>query len=164
MPTRARWRQGGEGLGGAVRSGELRAADDSGPLAAGEWSRPLPLESVLPGDGTHDSYFTLTAGPSGKDRREPAATNVSFEIEQLYAGETVRRLQSVCQDGGTLTLFVPGVQTTGFVHQLATTAEVARARNEFLSSTAGGPLPKRFAIVSDLGGYGAGSGYGRVRA
>ncbi|RYZ08859.1 MAG: hypothetical protein EOO73_06065 [Myxococcales bacterium] len=161
-PARAAWRQGGEGLGGAVRRGDLLGEDSSGPLRVGEWSAPVALADILPG-AERDAYFTLTAGASGRGKGEPASRSVAFEVQQYDGEKLVQELRSVEADGGTLTLFVPGTSSTGFLERLATAGEVAEARRLFLAGLAGttsGVLPRRLSIVSDLGGYGEGSGYG----
>jgi len=161
-PARANWRQGGEGLGGAVRQGELHRAEGAGALSAGEWSSLLSLQDVLPPGDDRDSYFTLTAGPSKRNGRVHDSKGIGFEIEQLQDARVVRSFASA-DANGTLTLFVPGLKSTGFVHQLSTVGEVADARRKQLEAYAGvgaGPLPRKYAVVSDLGGYGETPGYG----
>lgn len=160
---RAAWRRGGEGLGGTTRRGEFRDASGQRALAVGEWSRPVPLGEVLPPGDDSDGYLTLTAGESGREPGKPVSKNVRFELEQIAAGAVVRRLEAVAPEGGTLTLLVPAAMTKGFVNQLSTAAEVAEARRQLLMDHAGTParaLPQKWSILSDLGGFGSGFGYG----
>lgn len=159
--AQAGWRQGGEGLGGEARKGSFLGAD-GGALRVDEWSQPLALEQLLPAASPALSFVTLTAGESGRQANRPPSKNVGFEIEQLFEGRVVRSLQSNEAEGGTLTLVVP--ENDGApVTELSTAAQLAQARAAFLRSHAGVPakaLPQRLAIVSDLGGFGSGSGYG----
>lgn len=160
-PTRAAWRRGGEGLGGVVVSAEF-SAEDGGPLLPGAWSRPLPMAELLPpGDG--DAYVTISAGESGRAAGRSASKDVAFEVEQWFDGRVIRALRSVEPEGGTLTLFVPGVGSSGAGRELSTVAELAAARAKSLLEQAGtppNPLPRQFSVISDLGGFGRGYGYG----
>ena len=162
-PALAGWRAGGEGLGGAVHSGNFLSADGAGPLLTGQWSQPLALSAVLQPGTAPLSIVTLTAGDSGRDKRHPPSKNVGFEVEQLFEGRVVRSLQSVEAEGGTLTLVIPKAGASTLVSELSTAAQLAKAREQFLLGEAGAlpkELPRQFSIISDLGGFGNGAGYG----
>ncbi|HKY37059.1 MAG TPA: beta-galactosidase trimerization domain-containing protein [Polyangiaceae bacterium] len=163
VPALAGWRAGGEGLGGEVRKGAILGPDGAGPLLVGQWSQPLALDALLPPGSAQLSYVTLIAGDSGREKGHVASKNVQFELEQLFEGRVIRSLNNVEVEGGTLTLVVPGAGSSSLVSELSTAGELAKARQKFLLGYAGDPpkqLPRQFAIVSDLGGFGNGSGYG----
>lgn len=148
-------------MGGEVRRGEFRALGGDAPLAVGQWSEPLPVAEWLAPTPAPNTYLTITAGESGADRRRPAAKNVEFEVEQLHEGKVVRAIHAVESEGGTLTLVIPGAGS--LLTQLSTAREVAQARSSWLQSQPSPAVPSRprlLSIVSDLGGYGSGSGYG----
>jgi hypothetical protein len=167
LPSVIRWRYGGEGLGGEPKKGVFQSSDP-GPLAVGQWSDPVPLKDIFPVRGAEDAFLTLTAGSKGKLKRTPHrhwegySRNVLFEIEQLNAGSTVKRLREIAPDGGTITLLVPGAEGKGFVNELATVKQVAEVRRDMLRALpwAKRSGPSRHAVVSDLGGYGTAMGYG----
>jgi hypothetical protein len=73
-------------------------------------------------------------------------------------------------DGGTATILIPAYLLVGdtkpddptFLDQLTGVLEYARRRAKFLENLpwADGPLPTKYAIVNNAGGYGTGYGYG----
>jgi hypothetical protein len=167
-PVAVQWRQGGEGLGGAVRRGRFAAVSGAEQLQLGEWSAPLTLGSVLPGEVAHDTYFTISAGTRGKPIAKGSSQlvgfshNAVFELEHSHDGKVLRTLRATSPEGATITLVVPGSRRDGYVDRLATVAEVAGLRQQRLRQLPwfSQPLPHRYSIVSDLGGYGEAWGYG----
>lgn len=165
-PTKIRWRRGGEGLGGAVYSGEFYTDGGEVTFQKGQWSTPTLLQTIVGALDAEDAFFTITAGEPGRfDRTISARTgysrNVVFEVEERRNGVT-KTLQAVGPNGGTATLGVPGRALKGFAQGLTTVDEVARSRLRVLRSLpwAPEPRPQLYAITTDLGGYGLGSGYG----
>lgn len=181
-PSVIRWRYGGEGQGGEVIRGIFTkpgvpedASDERHVLEVGQWSSPRELASMakrLPAK----FFLTVTAGNPGSvvDRitrqRGGFSTDVVFEFEFAYRGRVVKTIAVEGPDGGTATIVVPAYRLTGdalpdsqaFVSELTGVLEYATRRAELLESLpwAEWPLPKKYAIVNNVGGYGQGFGYG----
>jgi hypothetical protein len=163
-----RWRQGGEGLGGQVRRGTFALGGKEAPLPLGSWSDPLSLSDVFEREQAHDAYLTVTAGNPGKPIRRGSSVrhdfsrDVTIGVRVEWQGRTIDELHVAGPHGGTATLVVPGVRRDGWASRIASTREVAEARRARSHASSPGVLspPTQFRVVSDLGGFGTGSGYG----
>ena len=157
------WRYGGEALGGVVVSGQLGQ-----DLAIGEWTEPVPLVSLCKGKFppaymARKWHITFTTGEKGTHGLE-------MELEFSYRGTVLKTLKEAGPDGGTVSIIVPHYRLAGgkeptdpaFLAELTGLLEYARARSSFIQKLpwAEGPLPRKYAIAADLGGYGEGQGYG----
>lgn len=164
VPVRLRWRHGGEGLGGDVTSGTL--AED---LSPGAWSPPVPVSSFAR-KFPRRLFLTITLEPAGPKSQRPALKDVRVEFDVQYRGRTVKTFEEGGPDGPTVGIYIPAYRLAGgkapdhpdFTSELGGISSYARARAERLEALPGarGPLPSRYMIVTDLGGYGAGAGYG----
>lgn len=181
-PTPIRWRYGGEGQGGEVIRGVFPKPDVAADadetahaLVTGEWSAPLPIASLakrLP----EKFFLTVTAGQAGRvvdrvtRRQESYSRNVLFEFEFARGGRTLKTLTSAGPDGGTTTLVIPVYRLTPtaepdlseFLNELGDVLQYARQRADWLESLpwSPGPLPKKYAVINNISGYGVGHGYG----
>ena len=181
-PTTIKWRYGGEGQGGNVIRGMFHkpgvaadAADESHPLQTGQWSAPLSVASLAP-RFPKKLFLTVTAGNPGKvidritRRRGEYSTDIVFQFEFTYQGKIVKTFHANGPDGGTATILIPAYRLVSdtkpdsheFLDELTGVLEYATRRAVFLENLpwADWPLPKKYAIVNNAGGYGAGSGYG----
>jgi hypothetical protein len=163
------WRRGGEGLGGQVIRGEF-AAEDKGPdLAPGTWSAPLPLETVVgKARGWEFPTLMVSAPAVGKKKAEPLR-EVVVEIEFADGGKVFKTITEPAPKGSSVGFAFPGgvlgekgSASPGFADQLRGLSGHARARRERLEKAVGEPdaLPRQFAVIGHLAGYGEGSGYG----
>jgi len=181
-PTSIKWRHGGEGQGGKVIRGvfpKVGVPADAPPeahtLPVGEWSAPVPIVSLA--ERFSEKFFlTVTAGNPGKTvdrntgRREGHSTDVTFEFEFRFGDEVVKKFTTAGPDGGTATIVVPvyrlveGVRPNSpeFIEELTDVLGYAQRRAEALENLpwANWPLPGKYAIINNVGGYGTGSGYG----
>jgi len=181
-PTPIQWRYGGEGQGGEVIRGVFPKAGipvdapiESHTLPMGQWSEPVPLVSLA--EQFPEKFFlTITAGRPGKTvdrttgRRSGYSTDVVFEFEFHSGDEIIKKFTSKGPDGGTVTIVVPlyrlveGVQpnSRAFTEELTDVLEYARRRAEILENLpwADWPLPQKYAVINNVGGYGTGIGYG----
>lgn len=181
-PSVIRWRYGGEGQGGDVIRGVFPKPgvgdgtdDEAHRLSTGEWSAPLPVVS-LTRRFPEKLFLTVTAGNSGRvvdrttRRRGGYSTDVVFQFEFTYQGKVVKTFDVRGPDGGTATIVIPTYLLVGetkpdnprFLAELTGVLEYAQRRAEFLENLpwADWPLPKKYAIVNNVGGYGVGYGYG----
>ncbi len=181
-PTPIEWRYGGEGQGGQVIHGvfaKVGVVADA-PLAAqalsvGEWSAPTPIVSLV--SRFSDRFFlTITAGNPGRTvdrstgRRAGYSTSATFEWEFRAGDDVIKTFTSDGPDGGTATLVIPvyrlaggvGPNSPAFTEELTDVLSYARRRAEALErlSWANGPLPGKYTILNNIGGYGTGFGYG----
>ena len=169
-PVAIAWRHGGEGLGGEVVRGTLAPK-----VEIGEWTPLAPLKSLVTGKFPGRLFLTLTAGavakPGAKRSERPAPlAGVEFEIEFAFGGKVVKTVKESGPDGGTAGLLVPAYRLTGgvkpddpaFLADLVGISEYASRRAETLEKLpwAGQPVPRKYMIVTDVGGYGEGGGYG----
>lgn len=177
-PSDIAWRQGGEGLGGLVTRGVLGAK-----VPVGQWTEPVPVASFSPGKAFPKLFFlTITVGNGGRPKRPDsgernvegkasgASRDVRVEFEFAYKGEVVKQFTEEGPDGGTFGLVIPVGRLGGgtspkspeFLDELSGVLAYARRRAERLEALpwAKLPLPKKVAIVTDLGGYGEGTYYG----
>ena len=173
-PVGIAWRHGGEGLGGEVVRGVLAPK-----LDVGEWSPPVPVKSFVarPQDWRGKLFLTFTTartrqdGGRGRGQAQPEVqTDVEFEFEFSYAGKVVKTFKELGPDGGTAGIVIPAYRLTAgvtpadpkFLDDLTGILEYARRRTEMLEKFpwAAQPVPRKFMIITDVGGYGQGSGYG----
>ncbi|MFN3486318.1 MAG: hypothetical protein ACK44W_12665, partial [Planctomycetota bacterium] len=165
VPVRLRWRHGGEGLGGNVTSGTL--AEN---LSPGAWSEPVPVASFAR-KFPRRLFVSFTLEPVAGDKKDrPALKDVRVEFEFQYRGRTVKTFEETGPDGPTVGIYIPAYRLAGgkapdhpdFTSELGGISSYTRARAERLEALPDGPgpLPSRYMIVTDLGGYGAGAGYG----
>ena len=181
-PTPIRWRHGGEGQGGEVIRGvfpkvgvALGAPAEAHTLPVGQWSAPVQIVSMVK-QFSEKFFLTITAGRPGKTvdrktgRRSGQSINVTFEFQLRFGDDLVKTLTAEGPDGGTATIVIPvytlveGVEPTSpqFVEELTDVLGYARRRAEALESLAWAdwPLPRKYAIINNVGGYGSGFGYG----
>ncbi|MCL4207323.1 MAG: hypothetical protein KJ000_32985 [Pirellulaceae bacterium] len=181
-PTPIRWRYGGEGQGGEVIRGVFPkpdvaadAAEAAHALATGQWSAPLPLASFAK-RFPEKFFLTVTAGNAGRvvdritRRQEGYSRDVAFEFEFARGSQSLKKFTSSGPDGGTTTLVIPvyrltpsaGPDSREFLHELGDVLQYARQRADWLESLpwASGPLPKKYAVINNISGYGTGHGYG----
>ncbi len=118
----------------------------------------------------------MTAGKPGSvvDRitrqRGGYSTGVVFEFGFAHRGRVIKTIAVEGPDGGTATIVIPAYRLTGgtkpdsplFLSELTGVLEYATRRAESLEALpwADWPLPKKYAIVNYVGGYGHGFGYG----
>ena len=181
-PTAIRWRHGGEGQGGEVVRGVFPkvgvvsgAPAEAHTLSVGQWSRPVRLVSFA--ERFSEKFFlTITAGNPGKTvdrktgRRDGHSTDVRFEFEFLFGDEVIKTFVTEGPEGGTATIVIPiyrlvegvGPIPPEFVEELTDVLGYARHRAEVLESLpwADWPLPRKYATINNVGGYGTGFGYG----
>ena len=177
-PADINWRIGGEGLGGTVNHGVLGAK-----LDVGKWSPAVSVASLVPkGQFPRVTFITITAGSGGKlqarpqgahsDEREMAggSTNVRIDFEFAYRDKVIKRFTEHGPNGGTVGLVIPAGRLAGgrtpdspeFVEELSGLLTYAKRRAERLEALpwANEPLPTKYAMQTDLGGYGQGIYYG----
>ena len=181
-PTPIQWRHGGEGQGGDVFRGvfpkvgvKVDAPIESHKLKVDQWSELVPLVSFT--KRFPDKFFlTITAGRPGKTvdrttgKRGGYSTDVVFEFEFRFGEETIKKFVAKGPEGGTVTIVVPfyrlveGVQpnSRAFTDELTDVLDYARRRAEALENLpwANRPLPRKYAVINNVGGYGKGFGYG----
>lgn len=181
-PMPIRWRYGGEGQGGEVYRGvfpkpgvNADAPAEAHTLPVGRWSAPIRLASIV--ERISEKFFlTVTAGNPGKiidrgtRRRGGYSTDVTFEFEFLLGDQVIKRFTTEGPDGGTATIVIPfyrlveGAEPVSpeFVDELTDVLSYARNRDEALENLpwADWPLPRKYAIINNVGGYGTGYGYG----
>ena len=155
------WRWGGEGLGGSVYRGVLGRG-----LALGEWSPSAPLAALTRGRTLKQRWWYVTFTVN-----DNASRRLRMEFEFSYRGKVIKTFQGAGPDGGTVGVVVPmhrlgagqGPDHADFVAELTGLREYAQRRLDWMESLpwAKGPRPKELLIVSNLGGYGEGVGYGK---
>ena len=174
-PTDIRWRHGGQGLGGDVTRGVLGEK-----LAVGEWSQPVPVASLTDGRLPRRLFMNFGVGRPGKRRRGADrntrvdkvgySKDAELEVEFRHGDKVVKTLKGYGPEGGTITIVIPGYRLTAettpadpeFLDELLTIHEYALRRAERVEKLpwAKWPVPKRYAVINNLGGYGHGIGYG----
>ncbi len=174
-PTPISWRHGGEGLGGSV----VRGAFSDKPLPVGAWSPPRKVTSLVrKGRFPAKLFLTVTAGNPGRDRRMPDGSRVRegfstgavFEFQLAWRGSVLKTFREAGPDGGTAGIVLPAGRLAGgkpptdehFLAGVTGLLAYARRRADRLEALpwAHGPLPRKLAIINNVGGYGRGSGYG----
>jgi hypothetical protein len=182
-PTAIEYRHGGEGLGGSVIKGyfpPLNAPASTTPIPLGlsQWSAPVPLTSIVGSKGAAPKKFFLTikAGKSGKAKSVADrtllgfSTNVTVELEFSYNGKVIKTITDKSPDGPTMGILIPferlsstkTPESPDFTNHLVSLLGYASQRAEALEALpwSKDPLPKRYAFMTDLGGYGQGANYG----
>ena len=172
-PTSITWRWGGEGLGGGVEKGTFGEH-----LPIGTWSPAVSVASFVKGRFPGKLFLTVTTGNGGRRVREPdggahtegQSTNVELEFEVAWQGKPIKTIKETGPDGGTVGLVIPGYRLAGgknptdpdFLAEFLGLLGYAQRRAARLEAlpVAKGPRPSKFGIVTNLGGYGAGHGYG----
>jgi len=173
-PTAIEWRHGGEGQGGDVIRGVFAksgvpadAPTEAHKLQIGQWSTPVTITSIAQ-RFSEKFFLTVTAGNPG--RTGEYSTGLAFEFEFLAGNKVIKRFTAEGPDGGTATIVIPlyrlveGTEPNSpeFVAELTDVLEYARRRAQSLENLpwANWPLPTRYAIINNVGGYGTGYGYG----
>ena len=168
-PMDIAWRYGGEGLGGEVVRGVAAAK-----LPVGEWSPPIAVRDFVKGRFPARLFLTFTAASSAKAARGGAKpdvpTGAEFEFEFTFGGKVVKTFRESGPDGPTAGIHIPAYRLAGgrtpadpaFLDELTGILEYARRRAASLESLpwAARPVPRQFVIITDVGGYGPGVGYG----
>ena len=174
-PTDLTWRWGGEGLGGNPVRGTLGEK-----LPVGQWSPPMPVASFVKGRFPSRLFVTFMAGRGGKlirDGRERGyhategySAGVEIEFEISWKGKVLKTFKAAGPDGGTVGIVIPAYRLAGgrtpedrgFLEETGGLLEHALRRAAWMESLpeAQGPRPKRFAVLTNLGGYGTGVYYG----
>lgn len=172
------WRHNGEGLGGEVFRGVVGQQ-----LEVGHWSEPVEVASLVPeGKFPRTLFLTITTGRGGKyqsvtgadgvARRElvGASRDVQIQFEFRFRDQPIKQFTERGPYGGTIGLVIPASRLTGgktpddpaFIDNLCGLLEYAQRRAERTEALpwASQPLPKWYAIQTDLGGYGEGVYYG----
>jgi hypothetical protein len=167
-PSNVEWRTSGEGLGGTVIRGTL---GEKLPLQ--QWSEPVAVKSLLKGKFPGHLFLTVTCGRSGTRRAgvvEGQTKDVELEFEFSFQGKVVKTFSEKGPDGGTCGIVIPAYRLSGgktptdsaFLAELCGLKTHAQHRAEQLQAlrAEAAPMPKLFSVVTDLGGYGEGAGYG----
>lgn len=172
------WRHNGEGLGGSVFRGVVGEQ-----LEVGQWSPPVEVASLVSqGKFPRTLFLTITTGQGGKyqnvtgadgvARRElaGASRDVQIEFEFRFRDKPIKQFTEHGPHGGTIGLVIPASRLSGgktpddpaFVDNLCGLLTYAQRRAERTEALpwAGQAVPKRYAIQTDLGGYGEGVYYG----
>lgn len=163
-PSSIAWRWGGEGLGGNVEKGVFGER-----LAVGDWSPAIPVASFVKGKFPAKLFLTVMAGSGGR-KGEGGSKNVEIEFEVAWQGKPLKAFKETGPDGGTVGLVIPGYRLAGgktpadpdFLRDFCGLLDYAQRRAARLEAlpAAKGPRPSKFGMVTNLGGYGAGHGYG----
>jgi len=172
-PAAITWRWGGEGLGGTPERGTFGEN-----LAVGTWSPAIPVASFVRGKFPGKLFLTVMAGNGGKRVRNADGTahmeghskNVEIEFEVGWQGKPLKTFKETGPDGGTVGLVIPGYRLAGgktpaspeFLEEFSGLLVYATRRDARLAAlpVAKGRRPSKFGIVTNLGGYGEGHGYG----
>ena len=172
------WRHNGEGLGGAVFQGVVGEK-----LDVGQWSPPVEVASLVPqGTFPRTLFLTITTGQGGRYQTVKgddgvarrvlvgASRDVQIEFEFRFRDQPIKQFTERGPHGGTIGLVIPASRLSGgktpddsaFIHDLCGLLTYAQRRAERTETLpwAKQPLPERYAIQTDLGGYGEGIYYG----
>jgi hypothetical protein len=132
-------------------------------LHKGVWTRAVPV-SDFRRKGLSFITFTLQGLKGVRD-----ITGVVMELEVLWRGTRVELVREAGPDGPTVGLVLPlhllaehAPDSEAFRDGLMGLLEYATRRAEALERLpwAKRPVPTRYGILTDCGGYGAGAGYG----
>ncbi|MBM4041676.1 MAG: hypothetical protein FJ290_24520 [Planctomycetes bacterium] len=134
-------------------------------LKRGAWSPSVPVASLKV---SGKAFVTFMLEGLKTDSRTLKGAEVEFEFS--YKGKVVKRLTETGPEGPTVGLVLPLYRLGGdvtpeskeFLDELCGLSEYARRRVELLEALpwAKRPVPRRFGILTDCGGYGEGVGYG----
>ena len=155
---RVHWRRGGEGLGGAVTHGDFKAEDGSATIPVGEWTTPLPLETVV-GRPRAWEFPTITVYPPGEaGSPDGTPSEVAVEFEFAEAGKVFKTFEEAAPKGSTVGFTFPGDALTDggaanpdFTSRLQGISGHARTRREFVEDLFPEPAsPRLFGIIGHL--------------
>ncbi len=154
-PTKIEWRHLGEGLGGSPVRGTLGEN-----LPMGAWSPAVPVASFVKGKFPAKLFLTFTVGRRG-------STGAELEFEAAWKGQAVKTFKEAGPDGGTVGIVIPAQRLAAgrtpaspeFTRELSGLLDYARRRAAQFAALNGSPL-RKIGVVTNLGGYGAGAGYG----
>ncbi len=134
-------------------------------LKRGAWSPSVPVASLKAGG---KAFITFMLEAQNTDARKLKGAEVEFEF--AYKGKVIKRLTEAGPEGPTVGIVLPLYRLQGgatpeskeFTDELCGLSEYARKRCETLEALpwAKRPVPRRFGILTDLGGYGEGVYYG----
>ena len=139
----------------------------------GEWSAPVPVATFKKAPWPNRLFVTFTVGRAPKTASPTDRTLVSYtkgvalEFEIAYQGKTIKSYTETSPDGSTAGLVIWPERWTGqdppdFGAGVMGLLEYATLRADHMEALpwGKGELPRQFSIVTDLGGYGNGYGYG----
>ncbi|MHB9106422.1 MAG: hypothetical protein ACYDCO_05135 [Armatimonadota bacterium] len=137
-------------------------------LKQGAWSPAQPL-SVFRRSGQTFLTVTIIGKPIDKKETAKPLKNLLLEFELSYENKVIARFTEAGPDGPTVGIVLPlgavnkdGSPTEAFAQNAMGLQQYIMRKVEALEGATWiqQPLPKRFAFITDFGGYGAGSGYG----
>lgn len=159
--------------------GEILRGDPE--MKKGDAAPAKPAKAAAGGvEVPRELYLRIEAGTPGTQRRvqeggeirrfwEGYATGVELELELLHNGKPLKTLRELGPDGGSFTFRFPfermkdgDPRTPEFLSGVCGILEAARERTRSLADLPWGrrPVPPRkYAIVSNLSGYGKGRGH-----
>ena len=139
----------------------------------GQWSAPMPIASFVSSNWPSRLFVTFWVGrppkPTSLTDRTPVnyVKGVKIEFEVSYQKKVIKTITESAADGGTVTLLIWPQRWAGQAQPDLSAGvmgllEYVTSRAAQLEALPWGKegSPKKFAIVTDLGGYGLGSGYG----
>jgi hypothetical protein len=119
---------------------------------------------------------TFAVGSAGRPRSREDRTRIEYSrntrivFEFALDKKVLKEVVAEAQDGGTVGLVVPAYRLAGgkkpddaaFLAELTDLLAYARRREQFAAGLpwASWPKPRKFTILTNVGGYGEGSGYG----
>lgn len=161
-PTEIQWRWGGEGTGGEVVRGTL--AKD------GDWSEPVKMLALRKEPWPRTWFMTFWAGRKIKyaspTDRTPVdyTTNVVLEFEVSLAGQAIKTFTEAAPEGNVVSLALCPERWNGtnYAAGIMGLLDYVKLRADHMEKLPWGKdaLPKKFAIVTDFGGFGVVNNYG----
>jgi hypothetical protein len=164
------------GAAPAVNDGVGTARFKGAPMPmfeVGEWSAPTSILDLRKEPWPKIMFITFWVGRVPKTvsttDRTPVnfSKGVSIEFEFSYMGKPIKTFTENAPDGSTVDLVIwperwADQKDPNYSAGVMGLLEYVTLRAEHLEKLPWGKaeLPKRFSIVTDLGGYGLGSGYG----
>jgi len=134
-------------------------------LKRGAWSPAVPVASLK---ASGKAFITFVLEAQNTDARK--LKGAEFEFEFAFKGKPIKRFTEAGPEGPTVGIVLPLYRLQGgvtpeskeFTDELCGLSEYAKRRVEMLEALpwAKRPMPKRFGILTDCGGYGEGAGYG----
>ena len=137
-------------------------------LKVGAWSPAKPLSTFKHG-GTLFLTVTIDGKPINRKETAQSLKQLLVEFEFSHAGKVITRFTEAAPDGPTVGIVIPigavnkdGSPTDVFRDNAMGLLQYVTRKAEALEKAPGVklPLPQRIAFITDMGGYGAGSGYG----
>lgn len=168
-PSDINWRVGGEGLGLESKRGVLARK-----LDVGEWSPKISVATFFPSNVGDTLFVTFTCGrPGVRAAKDPGnatgyTEEVSLEFEFYYNGELLKAFHEDGPGGGTVAIRIPvvaigeGKPGKDFTDNLGGLLSFVQNRESFVEHLPWikNPVPHKYAVLTDLFGYGVGCGYG----